>query len=107
MCPEARRPRGPAREVQRYDARAVVAAGDPRPAGAGAVGAAGEVGGGPVDARAGGGAAAHAGEERQQRRLVGVGLGGGEAGEVGEVEADAEQERRQRHGCLRLWRGWI
>jgi hypothetical protein len=95
VCPEARRPRGPAREVQRYDARAVVAAGDPRPAGAGAVGAAGEVGGGSVDALAGGSAAAHAGEERLQRRLVGVGLGGGQAAGASWWEAGKGEEERR------------
>ena len=84
-----------AREVQRDDAGFVGAAGDPGPAGAGG---AGERGGGPVDARAGGGAAAHPGEEGQQRRLVSVGLGGREA-EAARPLLLREEEAQAPAGC--------
>jgi hypothetical protein len=74
------------REVELDDARAVGAAGDPRPHAAGALRRPG-----PVDARA-----AHGGEEVEQRRLVGVRLGRGEEAAGGGGEQ--EERRWPRHG---------
>uniref|UniRef100_A0A0A9E5V9 Uncharacterized protein n=1 Tax=Arundo donax TaxID=35708 RepID=A0A0A9E5V9_ARUDO len=77
------------REAQRDDAGAVGAAGDPRPGGTDARG------GGPVDARLA--AAAHRGEEVEQRRLVAVRLGGGEP-EAAEQERRHAERQPGRHG---------